>query len=158
METILTQLDNAVLSLHELDTFKTKVNKMIEDKKRTNYINWLIHQYNINKPFYFLNHGTVRYSTYDNITSYFAIEYPSRHDPEGWETKVCITFVNHTVDDVYYETDRYARFEYKDRVAFPYGHFQGTPLEEYYKHDQTLLSSIKAQIDEVKDLSTYLFD
>lgn len=59
------------------------------------------------------------------------------------------------VVNVIYETDRYLRFSYLDRHLMPYGEVQGRPLDHVYQ-DQTKITSIKTEIDEVKELCTYL--
>jgi hypothetical protein len=65
--------------------------------------------------------------------TYFSIEYPTRHDLDGWETKVIIKIQKNVIVDVYYNTDRYVYYHYIERDLFPYGSFQGHCLKNFYK-------------------------
>lgn len=126
---------------------------MLENKKHKNNIQWLINTYHIDKPFYCLTHGYKTYVTNYNQTIHYTIEYPSRHDLEGWESTITIFFVDDIVVNVVYTTDRYMRYDYNDK-EFPQGEFQGKNLGLFY--DSTKLGIIRAEIDEIKELITYL--
>lgn len=88
-----------------------------------------------------------------NQTIHFTIEFPSRHDLEGWESTITIYFVDDIVVNVVYTTDRYMRYDYNDK-AFPQGEFQGKNLKLVY--DSTKIGTIMAEINEIKELIIYL--
>lgn len=152
---IIDLLNKVNLTPNECDALKEQINEIILKKKSNYHIHWLIHKFKIDYPFYFLSHGQVHLEQYHE--TYFVMAYPSRHHPEGLESKVVIEFDQDIeVRNVYFETDRYFRYDYIDKDNFPYGRFQHMTLEEYRK-DQTMISSIKSQIEEVNHFCSYLF-
>jgi len=153
---ILNQIENLNLSSIEWENFKNVIINKIDNKKTKNDIDWLIHYYHIDKDFFCLTHAKKVFITnYDNHVT-FTIEFPTRHDVDGWETTLSIKFVKDVVTNVVYNTDRYVRFDYSEREKYPYGDFQGDIVELKYKHEK--LKLIQMDIDEIKELCTYLIN
>ena len=160
MQDILNQLSDLYLTPDQCDELLPAIKKILENKKTKNDIGWLIQNYHIDKHFYCLNNAirTIisQYPETNGISTYLSIEFPTRHDRDGWETRVCIQIQNDIIINVFYETDRYARYDYNERLTFPYGQFQGTCLKSFYK-DQTKSQCIQSDIDEIKELCSYFF-
>ena len=152
------------LTPNQCDELLESVTKILKgkpflaDKKTNNDINWLIQTYHIDKEFYCLKHAikTNTHQCFYNHKTYFSIEFPTRHTIDGWETTLNIIFENENIVNVIYETDRYAKYDYNERHDMPFGSFQGTCIKEFYK-DVTKLHCILSDIDEIKELCSYLF-
>ena len=155
MERLLLDIETLKLTPNQCDDFLIKVKTMLENKKTENYVQWLIHKYHINKDFYCLTHATKTFVRNNGNTTFLTIEFPNRHDPDGWETCICIWIENDIIVNVVYTTDRYLRYEYNN-PDFPYGEFQGKCIKTVYSYDQTRLASILNDIDEVKELCQFL--
>ena len=157
MDSILNQIEELHMTPQQCDEFLKETNIILENKKTKNNIDWLIKTYHIDKSFYCLTNAIKTSIEQMDSMTWFSIEYPTRHDPSGWETEVIIKIQNNVIVEVYYDTDRYVSYNYIDRHLFPYGSFQGECLKSFYQHDQIRFQSIQSDIAEINELCRYLF-
>ncbi len=156
MDSLLNQIKELHMTPQQCDEFLKETKIILENKKTKNNIGWLIKTYRIDKSFYCLTNAIKTRIEHQDDNTWFSIEYPNRHDPDGWETNVSIKIHNNVIVEVYYDTDRYVRYNYNDRDLFPYGSFQDQCLKSFYQHDQTRFQSIQSDIAEINELCGYL--